>query len=338
MFDLDTLKRHDSLGMYKVYDSWPQIAKKCRDSDLEPVGFENVSHVVLAGMGGSGAIHDIISAILSKVNVHISVVKGYHIPNTVDANTLVVTTSVSGNTAETLTVLGSAKRSGCRIVAFSDGGKMMDYCTKNNIEYRRIPMYHSPRASFISFLFSVLKVLQPVIPIKNEDITESIDGLELLQRSISSENLTEKNPALGLANWITEMPVIYYPWGLQAAAIRFKNSLQENAKMHAIAEDVIEACHNGVVAWEKQSNFKPILLRGQDDYIKTKERWEILKEFFEKKQIDYKEISSVSGSILSKLINLIYLLDFATIYLAAMRGINPTPVDAIDFIKSRTDG
>lgn len=79
------------------------------------------------------------------------------------------------------------------------------------------------------------------------------------------------------------MPVIYYPWGLQAAAIRFKNSLQENAKMHAIAEDVIEACHNGVVAWEKQSNFKPILLRGQDDYIKTKERWEILKDFFEKK-------------------------------------------------------
>ncbi|MEM4249799.1 MAG: SIS domain-containing protein [Candidatus Nitrosotenuis sp.] len=233
-------------------------------------------------MGGSGTIHDIIFAIPSKVNVHISVVKGYHIPNTANANTLVVATSVSGNTAETLTVLDSAKRSGCKIVAFSDGGKMMEYCTKNNIEYRRIPMYHSPRASFTSFLFSMLRVLQPVIPIKSADITESIDNLDLLQRSISSENLTETNPALSLADWITEMPMIYYPWGLLATAIRFKNSLQENAKMHAIAEDVIEACHNGAVAWEKQLNFKLILLRGQDDYIKTKERWEILKDFFKK--------------------------------------------------------
>lgn len=72
---------------------------------------------------------------------------------------------------------------------------MMDYCAKNNIEYRRIPMYHSPRASFTSFLFSMLRVLQPVIPIKSEDITESIDSLDLLQRSISSENLTDESGA-----------------------------------------------------------------------------------------------------------------------------------------------
>ena len=74
---------------------------------------------------------------------------------------------------------------------------------------------------------------------------------------------------------------------------------------------------------------------GTDDYIKTKERWEILKEFFEKEEIDYKEVFSISGSILTKLINLIYLFDYTSIYKAVLTGIDPTPVKAIDFVKKR---
>ena len=76
--------------------------------------------------------------------------------------------------------------------------------------------------------------------------------------------------------------MIYYPHGLESVAIRFKNSLQENSKSHAAVEDIIEACHNGIVSWEKNSDVKPILIRGTDDYQKTKERWEIIKEFFKK--------------------------------------------------------
>ena len=100
-------------------------------------------------------------------------------------------------------------------------------------------------------------------------------------------------------------------------------------------EDVIEACHNGIVSWEKSSVVQPILLQGQDDYIKTKERWNIIKEFFEEKNIEYKEIHSVKGGILSKLINLIYLSDYTTIYRSILSEIDPTPIKAIDFIKKR---
>ena len=131
------------------------------------------------------------------------------------------------------------------------------------------------------------------------------------------------------------MPIIYYPWGLQAASIRFKNSLQENAKIHATTEDIIETCHNGIVAWEKDSSKKPIFIQGENDYIKTKERWEILKEFFDEKEIQYKEIHSIDGNILSKLINLIYVLDYATIYKAIINGINPTTVQSIELLKNK---
>lgn len=336
MLDFSTLNRFDSQGMYKIYDKWPHIARESHDAELAQIDFNDISHIVFAGMGGSGAIHDVFSAILSKTNIHVSIVKGYHLPNTVDSKTLVVTTSVSGNTVETLTVLDLAKKANCNLIAFSSGGKMRDYCIKNKIEHREIPIYHSPRSSFPAFLFSMLRVLEPVIPIKKQDIFESISNLEETQRAVSSDNLVSDNPSLNIAKWITDIPVIYYPWGLQAAAVRFKNSLQENAKRHAMIEDVIEACHNGIVAWEKKSNVKPVLIRGYDDYIKTGERWDIIKEYFEQNKISYKEIFSVRGSILTKLTNLIYLLDYSTIYLSVMLGIDPTPVAAIGFIKNRT--
>jgi len=109
--------------------------------------------------------------------------------------------------------------------------------------------------------------------------------------------------------------------------------MQENAKTHAISEDVIEACHNGIVAWEKFSGIKPILIEGEDDFKKTKERWMVIKKFFNAEKIEYKEIFSTNGSILSKIVNLIYFLDYVSIYNAIFKNIDPSPVKSIDYIK-----
>ena len=335
MFTKDNLEKSDSDGMHNVYDKWPHIARDAYDSDLESVDFKDIDNVVFSGMGGSGAVGDLFSSILSKSNVHTTVVKGYELPKTVDKNTLVVITSISGNTIEVLTTLESASKKDCSVIAFSSGGRMESFCTKNNVEFRKIPQIHSPRASFPSYVYSILKTLNSIIPIKKQEITNSLEKLELVSKEISSENLSDTNPSLNLANWITGIPIIYYPWGLQAAAIRFKNSLQENAKTHAIIEDVIESGHNGIVSWERPSDMVPIMIEGKDDHIKTKERWTILRQYFEENNIAYKEISSLEGGILSKIMSLIYLLDYSTIYYAARLGINPSPIKSIDFIKER---
>ena len=328
------IKKYDSDKICQVYDQWPQFAKKSYESDIETIDFENINHIVFSGMGGSGAIGDLFSAILSKTDVHVSVVKGYLLPKTVDSKTLVVTTSVSGNTVETLTILESIRKLNCKKIAFSSGGRMESICLKNEIQFRKIPTSHSPRASFVSYVYSILKVLNSVIPIKKQDIVESLEQLEETAKQISSDNLTETNPSLNLANWISGTPLIYYPWGLQAAAIRFKNSLQENAKTHAMVEDVIEACHNGIVSWERPANIQPILLEGKDDYFKTKERWLILKEYFKENNIEYREIISSNGNILTKLLSLIYLLDYASIYRAILLKTDPSPTNSINFIKT----
>jgi glucose/mannose-6-phosphate isomerase len=325
----------DKEGMYKIYDNWAQIAADSYKKNHDSIDYKNIDHIVFAGMGGSGAIGDLFSAILSKTNVHVTLVKGYILPKTVDSTTLVVATSVSGNTVETLTVLDSAAKLDCKLIAFASGGKMEQYCKKNNIEFRNIPKIHSPRASFIHYVYSILGTLNSIIPISKQDILESLAELSNTTKQINSSNVSKTNASLDLAEWISGIPMIYYPWGLQAAAVRFKSSLQENAKLHAIIEDVIEASHNGIVSWEKPSTVKPILLEGQDDYIKTKERWKILKEYFAKNNIDYYEVFSAKGSILTKLVNLIYVLDYASIYYAILNDTDPSPVKSIDFVKER---
>lgn len=313
---------------------WSQIAEESYKSSYDEIDFE-VDHIIFAGMGGSGALGDVLTSVLSNSKIHVGVVKGYHLPSTVDSNTLVVATSISGNTVETLSLLKSAGKSNCSLVTFSSNGEMQKYCARHKIVHYNIEQMHSPRASFTKFLYTILKVMSPVLPLKKSDILDSIVELKSTSENISSLNLSRENISLNLAEWISGIPIIYYPFGLQAAAIRFKNSLQENAKTHAMVEDVIEACHNGIVAWEKPSIVQPILIEGADDYVKTKERWKILKEYFETNSINYKEVFSVQGSILSKIINLIYMLDYATIYLAILLKTDPSPIRSIDFIKNK---
>ena len=337
MITLEKMKIVDKSKMYEVYDDWPNIAKSSLNSDLEEIRTEKISHIVFAGMGGSGTVGDVFASVLSKTDIHVDVVKGYHLPNTVKENSLLICTSVSGNTIETITVLKEGIELGCKIMVFSSDGEMKKICDNKKIEYREIPMNHSPRASFVTYLYSMIKVLLPILPISINDVIDSINELKKAGEKINSLNLNENNISLNIANWIKNIPVIYYPFGLQSVAIRFKNSLQENSKMHVTIDDIIESCHNGIVSWEKDSTLQPILIEGQDDYIKTKERWGIIKEIFLERNISFYEIKSNKGNILTKITQLIYILDYCTIYLSIMKNIDPTPVLSINLIKDRLE-
>ena len=333
MITEENIQKYDPDGIHNAYDKWAKLAYDAYNSELDEVDFKDIDHIVFAGMGGSGTIGDIFSSISSKKNIHTTVVKGYLLPETVDDNTLVITTSVSGNTTETISILESANEKNCQTIAFSSGGIMDSYCLKNNIEFRKLPQTHSPRASLPNYTYSILKTLNSIFPIDKSEITESIDELKTISDLISSNNLSQTNISLELANWIDGVPIIYYPWGLEAGAIRFKNSLQENAKSHAFVENVIESGHNGIVSWERSSDMVPIMIKGENDHIKTKERWNIIRQYFNQNNIEYKEVNSVTGGILSKIMCLIYVLDYSSIYYAIRLGVNPTPIKSIDFIK-----
>ena len=332
---LRDLERVDTKCMFKTYDNWPNIASESYNRIYEKMDVKDIDHIVFAGMGGSGSIGDTISAILSKKNIHVTNVKGYLLPKTVDSKTLVIATSVSGNTDEILTILKDVKKTNAKVAGFSSGGLFEKYCKNNDLFFQKIPMIHSPRASFTNFLYAILNILEPVLPIQKTDIQDSISSLNQTRKNIFSENLTDANKALKLAEFVQDVICIYSPGGLKSAAIRYKNCLQENSKKHATVEDVIESSHNGIVAWEKNSVVKPVIIQGKDDHAKTIERVNILEEFFKNKKIEYKMINSVKGNILSKITSLTYLLDYSTLYTAVLNNTDPTPVNSIDFIKKR---
>ena len=333
MLNLESIKKIDQSAMYRVYEEWPKIAKESYNNKLEKIEFPDIKEIVFVGMGGSGSIGDIFTSILSKTNIHASTVKGYLLPKTLDENSLLVITSVSGNTDESIHILKNSELKKYNIICFSSGGEIEKFCKNKKIIHYNIPEIHSPRASFTKYLYSMINVLEPNIPIKRDEVLESISNMKKLQKNISVENLTNENYSYSLAKWITKIPLIYYPWGLQSSAIRFKNSLQENSKIHAITEDIIEASHNGVVAWEYKSNLQPILVEGKDDFIKTKERWKIIKKLFTNNEIEYKEIKTQGDSIISKITYLIYLFDYCSIYKSVILKRDPTPVRSIKFIK-----
>jgi len=335
MFDSQIIQRNDPQGMHKLYDMWPEIAMESFEMDQDCIDFKNPNHVVFAGVGGSGLVNDVLISLYSKNLDRISKINGFDIPAHLASNDVFIATSVSGNTLETLTALDSARKIGCRIIAFSSGGKIEAYCKKYGLEHRMAPIFHSPRTSFTSFLYSMLRTLQPILSIPEGDVRESLTDLSILKQKICSLNLTETNPALNLAYWFSKIPVIYYSKLLETSAVRFKNSFNENAKSHAITNELVEACHNEIVCWELPITSKPILVRTKNDNKMTVETWKILKEFFEEKEIEYKEIFSNNGNILSQLVGLIYLFDYSTIYYAIKCGINPSPIISTEFFKNR---
>ena len=118
--------------MYEIYNEWPQIAKESSNENFQKIDFKSIDHIVFAGMGGSGSIGDVIGAILSKKDIHVSIVKGYLIPKTVDSKTLVIVTSVSGNTLESLEILKKLKNMQAKALAFSSGGELEIFCNSSN--------------------------------------------------------------------------------------------------------------------------------------------------------------------------------------------------------------
>ena len=187
--DIQEIQKFDPQKMYQVYDKWAILARDAYEKEFSKIEFHDIDHVVLAGMGGSGAIGDIIAAILSRQNFHVSTVKGYLLPKTVDNKTLVIAISISGNTKETLSILDYKSESNAKFVAISSGGIMEKKCMENSIPHYNITMNHSPRASFVIFLYSILKILGDALPIQKSEVIESLEKMDELQTNINSNNL-----------------------------------------------------------------------------------------------------------------------------------------------------
>lgn len=337
MLTPEEIMKVDRSSICSHYDNWPSYCRDAfnREIDVDEKMFHNISSIVFSGMGGSGTTGDIIADWMRlKCSVPIHIAKNYHIPAFVNEHTLFIAMSVSGNTEETLTAMVEAASRDSKVVGVSNGGEMMCICKKKGLLHINIEQRLMPRVTLPDVLYTILNFLahSPFLEGLKDRINESMEVMEETGRKIQSKCRYEENPAKQLASWLLgSMPAAYCSPLQRGVGIRFKNSVNENAKLNAITAELLDSCHNELVAWghDAHDTLKPLFVRNVSDPDEISARFSVFREMLEKKGQQVYEVPIRGSTALSSMMSSLYMLDYATIYLAVLRKVDPTPVQPI---------
>jgi glucose/mannose-6-phosphate isomerase len=351
------MKMVDSSDLKSDFDQWPKLALSIWNEPSNRDQFPrltNYSRLLFAGMGGSGISGEILLDYSKekRSKVVFETLKDYHLPNYVDNNSLVVGMSSSGNTEETLGVLSEASRRGIDGWTFGSGGLIETFSeTKWHFPFTRTRMLKVPRSSFPGMFFYVLKELwrSGLVELDPEDVLESIKQYETVRKKCN--DVDKSNPALQLSKRMVTpdgaSPLIYASARTHAVGLRVRQSINENAKLHAFDGTVPELCHNDIVGWDSkgshcktvptagtESRHPTLLLRlVEDDPIEIKTRFDIIQEIISSSKGESFEAPYEGSSYLCRILTMFYYLDYATYFMAILRGVDPIKTPSIDLLK-----
>ena len=305
-----------------------QIGEKAQFTNTS----NNYENIVICGLGGSGIGGSLINDIVfNEIKKPISVVKSYFLPAFANENTLVIISSYSGNTEETVAAMQEALKRNCKIVAVTSGGKVEEICKQNNLDHIIIPGGFPPRACLGYSTTQLFFILNSFGFIKSNYTKELSNSLALLENEQENIKKSAKELAEKLIN---KLPILYAANNFEAVAIRFRQQINENSKMLCWHHVVPEMNHNELVGWRiKDEHQAVVFLRNEDDFARIQERIELNKQIISKNTSNIYEIWSKGNSMLEKAMYLIHFGDWVSLYLSYLRGVDTTEVNVIDFLK-----
>lgn len=307
--------------------------------------FSNPRAIIVSGMGGSAIGGELLKDwSRDKLTVPVEVCREYSLPEYADKDTLVVAVSYSGETEETLNTFMDALKRKCMIACITSGGKLADLAAKMSLPMLIIPSGMPPRAGLPYLFLPLLVMLEKMDQVKGVT-SEVLETTEILKK-VSEENNPERpsrsNFSKTLASGISEVIPVVYGFGFfRAVAQRFKTQFNENSKIPSKWDCFSELNHNEIVGWENPQKlarcFKAIFIRDRNDPPEMRERIEFTKELLCSKSIETFEVQSKGTSTLARMASAICVGDFASVYLAILRGVDPTPVKTISLLKERIE-
>jgi len=346
--DLAALAANDPSGML---DAVLGLAAQVRDGYREGLGAvdlpagDGVTAVAVCGMGGSGVSGDIVRALYrDRLTLPVTVAKGPVLPAFCGKDTLVLLSSYSGNTAETLACFEQATHWGCRVVAVTSGGELARRAAEQGVPTVPVPTGFQPRAAVGHLTFGVLGALEAmgVVPTLEEEVDHVATVLERVRNRIGPEVPESENRAKRLARAIGDrFPVLWGADGVgSVAAARWRTELNENAKVPAFSAALPELDHNEVVGWAAGTGERFVLLtlRHTGEHADVAERFPPSVEVALSSGMLHEEVRADGDSPLAALMSLVMLGGAVSVYLAAARGVDPTPIDAITRIKKALEG
>lgn len=291
-----------------------------------------IHNVVITGLGGSGIGGSIVSEVVaSKCSVPILVNKDYFLPAFVNENSLVIVSSYSGNTEETLQAMNEALKKNAKIVCITSGGQVKEIAEKENLDHILIPPGMPPRSCLGYSLTQLFFILGGFSLIPSDYKKELTDGIQLLENEQSSIQAEAHEIAEFLVN---KIPVIYISDGYNGVATRFRQQINENSKMLCWHNILPEMNHNELVGWtENHHDCAVLLIRNKTDYSRTQARIEISKSVFIKYTPNVKELWSKGETQLERSLYIIHLTDWASCFLADKRKVDASEIDIINHLK-----
>ena len=295
--------------------------------------------MVIAGVGGSAIGGDLFRTYMARVSpCPVHVIRGYRLPLWVDSRTLVVAVSCSGSTRETLTMFQQARDLHIPLVAVTRGGELAQAAQESNIPVIRLQGNSPPRTTLgttLSILLALAQFLE-LIPPGESPLQEA--------HSLLTSMATDLRPssgggeALELALKLQGSIPLIYAGGplLESVATRWKGQFNENSKTPAFTNTFPELGHNEIVGWEGDMGpFHLVLLRDKEETTLQKRTIAAAMELLKNRCRGIEEVTSRGNSLLARLLSLVYMGDWASYYLALIKGVDPTPIPLIEELKRR---
>lgn len=310
-----------------------------------PAHYIKAKKIVLSGMGGSAQGGSIVKDLLAAtLKVPIEIVRDYHLPNWVDADTLVIAVSYSGTTEETLGTFIEGYEKGAKLLGLGTGGQMAVLCRKYKVPYFEHDYQSQPRAALHVHLAVILNLLTRL---GHGEITaemlQSLDEVEKLAETKWAAGIPEgSNEAKQLAVKLAgKVPIIVADGTLSSVSHRWKAHFNENSKCPAYSEILPEMNHNALVGTEGPREAKEslhiILLDSQFTDDKNKTRTMMTEQLYKDRRFVATRFAFPSDNPLQEAVAAIRLGDHVSYYLALLYGVDPTQTDIIKEFKSKLD-
>ena len=343
--DLESLRRRDPGGMLGAIAAFPdQMAaawRLSRELDL-PERHRSATSAVVLGMGGSAVAGDLVRAIFSdRLRVPLLSVRDYDLPAWVGPDTLVIASSHSGATEETITALSTALERRCPVAAITTGGPIGEVAKQVDLPRILYPNEAPPRASLGYGLMSLAGLLERagVLELSDAEVEEAIAGSRSVATSCAADVPAATNLAKQLA-WsvLDRLPVIEGSGFMAAVARRWKTQINENANSAAAAEELPEATHNTVVGYEQPETLRDsqyvVFLASAADAPRNRERARLSSELLNISGIDHQRVTLDGSSSLAQACAALSLGDYVSFYLALLYGVDPSVTDSLTLIKT----
>lgn len=299
---------------------------------------DGVSTLTFCGMGGSAAGGDMVHSLYAaRLGIPIDVIRTPSLPEHCGPHSLVVFTSYSGNTSETLAAFDEAARRGCRVIAITSGGELAARAAENDEAVVAVPGGMQPRAALGHLAFGAIGALEAtgIIPAAAGEVEEAASVADRLASELGPANDGSRAKALA-RSLVGRVPVVWGNEGLGAvAAMRWKTQLNENAKTPAFWSSMSELDHNELAGWTAGTGaaFAVLVLRVAPEARDLERRFEFSKAVAEDAGALVTDVPAEGISSLARLLSLVTLGDFTSVYLGMLRGEDPTQVDVIERLK-----